>query len=81
MQSWECKCGNVQCWGSDPPPKCLECAKCGTAPKGTGGEFARAAPHQFKAYPVATDEGPRVLSRCAYCHHTQAQIDRLAQPA
>jgi hypothetical protein len=30
MRYWECKCGNLQAFGSDSPSECVSCHKCGT---------------------------------------------------
>lgn len=57
-----CKCGNISAFGSDPPPACDPCEKCGTVPGGRD-----PIPHDFSITKVETDEGLRVLTRCIRC--------------
>lgn len=62
MRYYTCFCGNLECWGSDPPSPCSKCEKCGTRPG--GGEPKE---HDWDPYKVETDEGDKTLTRCRWC--------------
>jgi len=79
MIYYRCKCGKQEAWGSMPPNQCDGCSECGTT-LDTHPELHRTpTPHDFVATNVATDEGPKPLSRCRYCHRTKAELTRSEQ--
>jgi hypothetical protein len=65
-----CKCGYISAFGSDPPAPCDPCEKCNTVPGGRD-----PIPHDFRAQGVATDEGPKSITRCIRCMKTKAKIE------
>lgn len=77
MLFYRCKCGASTAIGSMSPDRCATCDECGsdyaTSPAGHGDPV----PHDFsKVSQVATDEGPKPLTRCRWCHMTQSEIDK-----
>ena len=79
-----CRCGNVQTFGSDPPPVCLGCDKCGTKimlpdwwADNDDGSPMRPVEHDFSSvHKVETDEGEKELSLCKYCHQSRKHIEK-----
>jgi hypothetical protein len=77
MLYYSCECGEEYWFGSDPPPKCAKCSKCGS---GFGSDAYRPAPvpHEFTMKEVVeTDEGDKTRTRCKYCYKTKAAIKKL----
>ena len=82
MQYWKCKCGSYEAWGSDSPPLCGKCSKCGgSALKDSEGNYREPLPHDFSMVSdVETDEGLKPLTRCKYCYHTKKQLEKPEKP-
>ena len=77
MQFWRCKCGESTAFGSDPPAKCDFCEKCSTTLEGHPDHHkTERTPHKWVQSPVETDEGPKPLTRCQYCHRTKKEIEK-----
>ena len=75
MRAWQCECGKIKWFGTDNPPQCEFCEKCGTTVAGSPDcHKTERTPHEFYVTQIDTDEGPKPLSRCRYCHRTKAQI-------
>lgn len=49
MQYYRCKCGNSEAWGSDAPPRCSRCSKCGSDLATPPDEHSEPLPHEFEA--------------------------------
>ena len=80
MQYWECECGEAQSWTSgEVPPPCMPCDKCGTVP-GHPSYHQSPVPHKFEAVSkVDTDEGPKNLTHCVYCHYTRRTLEKMGR--
>ena len=80
MQYQRCKCGAIQWFGSDPPPRCAACAKCGSGPGYSPTTHREPEPHDFSSVEkLQTDQGDATITRCRYCHRTRAQIEKQAK--
>jgi hypothetical protein len=73
MRYYECPCGDTMAWGSDSPPPCDPCLKCGSIPTADKSIQTPIA-HEFYQEKVETDEGEKVLSRCKYCCRTKKKV-------
>jgi len=60
-----------------PPDQCAFCPKCNTT-LSTHPDFHREpTPHEFDSVQtITTDQGQATITRCRYCHLTQAEIDK-----
>jgi hypothetical protein len=80
MQYYRCKCGNVQSWTTMGVPDCLGCSKCGSDLAQGPNAHAMPKAHDFSVIcNVDTDEGPKPLSTCKYCHQTKKQTEQLGK--
>jgi hypothetical protein len=61
MRYWECKCGNLQAFGSDSPSPCVSCHKCGT-----NAFKQEPEPHVFRIK-YNEDTGEPKYERCIKC--------------
>lgn len=77
MMYYRCKCGFSTAWGSMPPYQCDRCPKCGSDLASHPDHHREPKPHDMQPTEVQTDAGPATLSRCRFCHRTQAQIDKV----
>jgi hypothetical protein len=60
-----------------PPSACAKCAKCGSNLALSPGSHRDPSPHTFDLIQqVETDDGPRQLTRCRYCHRTKAEVQK-----
>lgn len=76
MLFYRCKCGDRQAWGSMPPPQCAKCPGCGSNLALGPDSHREPKEHEFTAVSsVETDEGPKPLTRCRYCHLTKSEIE------
>lgn len=76
MLYYRCKCGYSEAWGSMPPYQCHACPKCGSDLATGPNVHQEPKPHDFShVTQVATDEGPKPLTRCRYCGCTQAEVE------
>jgi hypothetical protein len=75
MQYYRCKCGKATAWVSYGPYACNKCNDCGSNLAWSPDSHQEPKPHEFKAHDIDTDEGPKPLSRCIYCHRTRKQIE------
>ena len=73
MREWRCTCGKARSWGSDPPPVCMGCDDCGSNLL----DGLDPQPHKWIPHEVETDEGTKILSRCAWCYCTKKEIERI----
>lgn len=79
MQYQRCKCGAVEWFGSDPPPLCAACYKCGSGPGASPTTHREPQPHDFTSVKtIRTDQGEATITRCRYCLKTRPQIEKLA---
>lgn len=85
MQTYRCKCGKSESFGSLGPDRCHGCSECGTALLNVYyvylryGDWPVPEPHDFVVGWVETDEGDKPLSRCRFCHQTRRQIEADAE--
>ena len=78
MQYYRCKCGKAEAWGSMPPYQCSSCKHCGSDLAQAPDLHRDPVPHDFShVEQVRTDEGPKPLTRCKYCHHTKEEIEHI----
>lgn len=62
MRYWECKCGALQAFGSDPPEPCVVCSRCNT------NAFKKEPePHDFRIQHDVNTGEPK-YSMCIKCH-------------
>ncbi len=80
MRMWRCRCGEHRAYGSDPPPRCSKCERCGSGLGGSPLSTFEVAPHLMVPTQVETDEGKKTLTRCMYCHETKSQIEQRNEP-
>lgn len=76
MKYYRCQCGKREAWGSMPPPRCTGCPDCGTTLDTSPTAHTAPEPHHYVSTQVQTDEGPKPLTRCAWCTRTKAEIER-----
>ena len=71
MQYYRCKCGSCESWGSDGPPQCARCSKCGSN-LATHPDFH----HEPKEHDFSDTAaiGKDVIEVCRYCHRTRDQV-------
>lgn len=74
MMFYRCRCGDNTCIGSMPPSLCDGCPKCGTTLDTHPDFHTDRGQHVMIPYPVKTDEGEKILSRCKWCKRTADQI-------
>lgn len=76
MRHYRCKCGSSRSYGSMGPPLCSKCGTCGSDLAGGPEAHREPKDHDFSLVDeVATDEGPKPLTRCRYCVRTKAEIE------
>ena len=81
MRYSRCRCGELEHWGSGMSPhRCARCPKCGSDIASGPSSHGEPLDHEFVAHEVETDEGPKPLSRCRYCHRTRSQINKMDKP-
>jgi len=76
MRYSQCKCGELQFFGSMSPFPCSWCEKCQT---GIGGKPER-IPHEMEPWKVETDEGYKILSRCRWCMQKKRVLEENGEP-
>lgn len=68
MRQWTCKCGNLQCFGSDSPRTCTVCSKCGsTALKNFSGDYIESTFHEWRIIYDTYTGNPKKL-QCKICY-------------
>ena len=73
MQSYSCKCGTLQSYGSMVPPPCVGCPKCGVVPATSPAHFVAPVPHQWQN---KYDEDTGLLfERCLVCGFKRRKRD------
>lgn len=76
MQCYQCKCGEIQSYGSMPPTRCASCHKCGSNLASGPHLHREPEPHSFVTFPVTgVDQAGVTKTVCRYCHKTKAQIE------
>lgn len=75
MRQWQCKCGNLLCFGSDSPKACQVCEKCGTtALRGIDGDFVESEEHEWKQqYDRNTGKPSRKV--CVKCYAREKETE------
>lgn len=77
MQYYRCKCGKHESWTSMGVSVCAGCLECGTDLAQSPSAHEPIKPHDFKPYPVETNDGTQYLDRCIHCTHTRAQVAKI----
>ena len=67
MQYYRCKCGQRESYGSMAPFPCQGCESCGTTLETSVSDHRAPQEHKWVGEKVDTDEGPKWLTRCAWC--------------
>ena len=82
MRYQRCQCGACEWFGSDPPPLCDFCNKCGSGPGSSPTTHREPLPHDFASVEtIQTDQGDATITRCRYCRKTRQQIEKRAKAA
>lgn len=74
MQTYKCKCGKREVWGSYGPDACDKCYHCNTKPSLGPIPHNDPVPHNWRETSVETDDGNGILTRCSFCGKTKADV-------
>lgn len=80
MQYYRCKCGKIEIYGP-MLTKCVWCKDCKTTPALSSDlHETEQPPHRMYEFPVETDEGMKVSTRCVFCNKSQAELEEAGEP-
>ena len=80
MRYFRCKCGDAMAFGTDSPPLCSRCNKCGSDLSSHPDYHKEPQPHKMKKQSVLTDDNNGFITRCVWCWQTKAELEEHGEP-
>lgn len=78
MKLYRCKCGARTLTGAIGPTPCQGCRTCHTTLEQTPERHRTPEPHRWVTESLPTDEGPRPVTRCAWCGISKAKAEQMS---